>query len=140
MRARRVMSAPYRRRAAVSSFGTRGFTLLEMMLAIVLFAVGTLAVMELFHRAQAGSSDGENVLVATRLAQARMEELRNVAYASVASEAKAAIASPAGFSHFDREVAVTTPYANLKQVVVTVYWDAAGGETSVSLQTHRSNI
>ncbi len=117
-----------------------GFTLLEMMLAIVTFATGTVASMELLHRAQAGSTDGENVLIATHLTQARMEELRNVAYGSLANEAKAAISSPSGFSRFSRQVTVTTPYTNLKQIVVTVYWTGVGGETSVSLQAYRSNL
>lgn len=111
-----------------------------MMLAIVLFAVGTVACMDLLHRAHLGINDGENVLLATQLAQWRLEELRNNTYASLANEAKASIASPAGFSRFSRQVTVTTPYANLKQVVVTVYWNAPGGETNVSLQTYRSNI
>ena len=96
--------------------------------------------LDLLHRGQAGSTDGENVLIASHLAFSRMEELHNVTYASVATEARAAVASPAGFTRFERAVTVTTPYTNLKQVVVTVYWQAPGGETNVSLQTYRSAI
>ena len=117
----------------------RGFTILEMLLAVLLFAVGTVSTMELLHRAQVGSTDGENVLLATHLAQQRLEELRNVAYASLADETKASISSPSGFTRFSREVTVTTPYTNLKQIVVTVYWTPPGGETNVSLQTYYSN-
>ena len=116
------------------------FTILEVILAAVLFAVGTVTTVELFHRAQAGATDGENVLIATHLAQRRMEELRNVAYGSLANESKASISSPSGFSRFSRQVTVTTPYTNLKQVVITVYWNAPGGETNVTLQTYRSNV
>ena len=116
------------------------FTLLETVIAVVLFAVGTVAVVEVLHRAQAGAADGENVLIATHLAQRRLEELRNTAYASLANETKASIASPSGYSRFSRQVTVTTPYTNLKQIVVTVYWTPTGGETSVALQTYRSNI
>ena len=96
--------------------------------------------LDLLHRGQAGATDGENTLIASHLAFRRMEELHNVSYASVATEARASVASPAGFSRFDRAVTVTTPYTNLKQVVVTVYWQAPGGETNVSLQTYRSAI
>ncbi len=117
-----------------------GFTLLEMLIALTVFAVGTLSVMELLQRGQAGVTDGENVLIATHLAQWRMEELRNTAYASLANEAKASISNPSGFTRFSRQVTVTTPYANLRQVVVSVYWTTTGGETSVSLQSYRSNI
>lgn len=118
----------------------RGFTLLEMMLALALFAAGTVAVVELLQRAQAGVGDGESVLIAAHLASRRLEELRNTAYASLANETKASIASPSGYSRFSRAVTVTTPYTNLKQLVVTVYWTATGGETNVSLRTYRSGV
>ncbi len=117
-----------------------GFTLLEILLAVVLFAVGGVVMLDLLHRGQAGSTDGENTLIATHLATRRMEELRNVAYASLANEARAVISDPAGYTRFERQVAVTTPYANLRQVVVTIYWQVPGGETNVSLQTYRSAI
>jgi prepilin-type N-terminal cleavage/methylation domain-containing protein len=119
-----------------------GFSLLELMLAMALFAVCTVAVMELLHTANAGSLDGENTLIATYLAQRRLEELRNVGYGALADEARAAVSSPSGFGQFDRQVTVTTPYTNLRQIVVTVSWDAPGpaGETNVSLQTYRSNL
>lgn len=99
-----------------------------------------MAAVEVFQRAQAGSSDGENALIATYLAHWRLEELRNVAYGSLASETRADISSPSGFTYFEREVTVTTPYTNLSQIVVTVYWTAAGGDASVSLQTYRSGV
>lgn len=119
--------------------GQRGFTLLEMMLAVTLFSVSTLGSMELLNRAEAAAADGENLVIATYLAQARLEELRNALYANLANEAKASIASPSGFTRFSREVTVTTPYTDLERVLVTVYWNAPGGETNVKLWTHRSN-
>jgi hypothetical protein len=116
-----------------------------MILALSLFAVGTLAVMDLLHRGQAGITDGENVLIATHLAQRRLEELRNTAYGSLASESEASITSPSGYSRFCRTVTVTTPYTNLRQIVVTVSWgppDCTTSSTnpSVSLQEYRSNV
>ena len=119
--------------------GGNGFTLLEVMLTLALVATGTVACAELFHRAQAGSTDGEDTLIAAGLAQRRLEELRNTSYASLADESAAAVSSPSGYSRFTRSVAVTTPIANLKQIVVTVSWSAPGGTASISLQTYRSN-
>jgi prepilin-type N-terminal cleavage/methylation domain-containing protein len=123
----------------------KGFTLLEVALAIVVFATGTIAVMELLHRAEAGAADGENVLIATYLAQRRLEELRNSAYGNLANEAEARVTSPSGFSRFCRQVTVTTPYTNLAQIAVTVSWDppdctASPTNPNVSLSTYRSNI
>ena len=110
------------------------------MLALVLFAVSTVSIIEVMQHAHAGMVDGESVLTAASLAQRRLEELRNTAYSSLANESKAAVSTPSGYNRFSREVAVTTPYTNLKQIVVTVYWTVTGGETSVSVQTYRSNI
>ena len=110
------------------------------MAAIVLFAVSTVSIVEVMQHAQAATGDGESVLIATYLAQRRLEELRNTAYASLSSESKAAVSSPSGYSRFSREVTVTTPYTNLRQILVTVYWTSAGGETSISVQTYRSNV
>ena len=66
-----------------------------------------------------------------------MESLKNTAYASVANEVKAAVS---GFSAFQREVTVSTPVTNLKQITVTVYWYNKTNELSTSLVTYRSNI
>lgn len=116
------------------------FTLLEVMLALALFAASTVSIVEVMQRAQAGTGAGESVLIATHLAQRRLEELRNTAYGSLTDESKASVSSPSGYTRFSREVTVTTPYTNLKQIVVTVYWTSAGGETSISLRTYRSNV
>jgi len=116
---------------------------LELLLSLALLAVGTVALMGILHRGQMGIADGENILIATHLAKRRLEELRNVAYASLADESEARVSSPSGFSHFCREVAVTTPVTNLRQIVVTVSWDPPDCTTSssnphVALQTYRS--
>ncbi len=119
------------------------------MLALVLLAIGTVALIEVFQRAQAGSTDGENVLIATLLAQRCQETLRNVTYANLASQANTACTIPSGasFSRFTRTVTVTTltavaPYntANLTQLDVRIAWPAQGaaGTTNVTVSTLRS--
>jgi hypothetical protein len=109
------------------------------MLSLCLVASGTVATAELFHRARVGGTGAESALIATMLAQRRLEELRNTSYASLASESAAAVSTPSGYSRFTRSVTVTTPQTNLKQIVVTVSWTAPGGTPSVSLSTYRSN-
>ena len=73
-----------------------GFTLLEAMLALVLFAASTVSIIEVMQHAHAGMVDGESLLTATSLAQRRLEELRNTAYGSLANESKASVSSPSG--------------------------------------------
>ncbi len=114
-----------------------GFTLLEVLLTIILivaaFAVLSQAVSSGFFSA----AENENDLVAVHLAQEKMEELRNKSYSAVISETKAVVS---GFSAFQREVIVTTPQTNLKQVNVIVYWFSKASELNVNLVTYVSNI
>lgn len=116
------------------------------MLALMLFAAGTVAVMELLHRAQLGSNDGEGTWLATARAQECMESLRNVAYASltVGSDVLTSVSGcDAGIAELrsgNRSVTVTQPETNLKQVTVTVSWTVQGGTTNVALQTYRSGV
>ncbi len=113
----------------------KGFTLLEILLTLVLFAAGVVGIAGLFGYALDGSLDAEYTEIAVNLAQARMEEVRNITYASIADEAKAQVA---GFLLFQRQVGVTEPLADLKQVTVTVYWQFKGKEVNEQLVTYVS--
>lgn len=115
----------------------KGFTLLEVLLAVLLFA-GTFTV--LAGAVSAGLSSGgdnESSLIAANLATEKMELLKRTSYANIANEAKATVT---GFTPFSREVVVTTPVANLKQTTVTVYWTYKSSELSYSLVTYFSNL
>lgn len=113
----------------------RGFTLLEVLLAVVLFAASFTGIAWLLGAGISAGLDAENIWIAVGLAGQRQEVIRNMTYDSVANEAKAAIT---GFTAFQRQVAVTTPLTDLKQVAVTVYWQFRGQETSIALVTYVS--
>ena len=84
-----------------------------------------------------GGGENESGLTALNLAQEKMEELRDKTYANVVNESKAAVT---GFTAFQREVVVTTPQSNLKQVSVNVYWYSKSNEANVGLVTYVSNV
>jgi len=112
-----------------------GFTLLEILLALALFGVGVVAIAGLFSFALDSSLDAEYTEVAVVLAQARMEEVRNIAYDSIVNEAKAQVT---GFPLFQREVAMTEPFTDLKLVTVTIYWQFKNKEVNEQLVTYVS--
>ena len=120
--------------------GRRGFTLVELMIAVLLLVGGIAASTFVFGRSIYATTDAELLEQGVALAQERMENLRGGSFASIANEAKAAVS---GWSEFQRQVAVTQPAgtnSDFKQVVVTAYWDTTAGEVSTSLTSYVANV
>ncbi len=122
-------------------FQKHGFTILEVLTATLLVGFGIFAIMEAFNRGMFGSGDVEKHTLALSLTQEKMEEIKDLAFASVAGSARAALA---GYTTFDQQVVVATPAgspasADLKQITVTTFWQVPGGENQVSLTTYAVN-
>lgn len=118
----------------------KGFTLVEVMIAILLLVGGIAASTFMVGRAMFATTDTEDFQQGLGLAQEKMESIRGTAFASIASEAKAAVS---GWTGFSREVAVSEPAgtnSDFKQVVVTVYWNTVDGELSTSLTTTVADV
>lgn len=118
----------------------KGFTLIEVMIAVVLLAGGIAAATFIFSRGMFATTDAEGMEQGMALAQEKMESVRATSFGSIASESKAAVS---GWTGFSRQVEVTQPSgtnSNLKQVVVTVYLGTVDGELSTSLTTHVANV
>ena len=113
----------------------KGFTFLEVLLAVVVLAVGSVSLLQAISMGLFAGAINETELIAVNLAQEKMEWIRNTAYASIVSEARADVS---GFSAFKREVIVTTPQANLRQVTVNVYYTIKNSELTKSLTTYVS--
>ena len=117
-------------------FYKRGFTLLEILLAVALIVFGVTAVVGQMASAISNDMSVEGQIKALNLAQEKMEEIKNASsYSAIdgfaASRAEVA-ANGQPFHEYDREVLVSgTP----KQVTVNVYWTFQGALQSVSLVT-----
>jgi len=113
-----------------------GFTLLEILIALVLFTSGVVIITGLFSTGILGSVDAENTTIAMNLAQAKMEEIRNLDFdTEIIDEDRVAVT---GFPTFEREVTVSEPETDLKLVRITVYWTLKGGVVDVPLTTYIS--
>jgi prepilin-type N-terminal cleavage/methylation domain-containing protein len=100
-----------------------GFTLVEVLIAVMVLAVAFLAMYQMQAMAVRGNETGNQVTIATVLAQDKMEEIRNTAYDNVIS-----INFPAenygmvpNYPQFRREVTVTEN-GRMKTVRVSVLW------------------
>lgn len=114
----------------------RAFTLLEILISLIILATGVIAITWAFSSGILASSDVENVDLALNVAQAKMEELKNVSFASLADSGPTA-ADPDSDSPLNKfNVSVNVAEGqNPMQIDVTVAWAVKGGTTSITLTT-----
>ena len=107
-----------------------GFTLMEVLVAMVILTVGLLGTAALITRIISSNKLSNRISTATTCAQDKMEDIRGVGYTGVGN-----IGDPdedenpvAGYSKFRRVTSITgvgTPAVpGLKSITVTVSWDS----------------
>ncbi len=111
-----------------------GFTLLEVIIAALILSIGIMALAQAFNLGLLASTDVEGIDLALNIAQARIEQIKNTAFASIVSSPST---PDSNFSNYN--VTVTVTGVNPKQVVVTVSWNVKGGSTNVALTTLVAN-
>jgi len=110
-----------------------GFTLVEVMIAILLLLVGLLGVAGVAATIIQANAFSRQVTTATTLAEERMEALKNTPYASLAGGAD----TPAQFPGFSRtwQVIPDSPITDTSTVLVIVSFTWKGQTRNVQLQT-----
>lgn len=109
----------------------KGFTLLEVLIATVIFTVGVIVLIWALNSGIYAVSDIENVDLALNIAQGKMEEIKNTAFAGLSDSGPA---TDVNFPVFTTTVNVAEAQ-NPMQVDVTVNWDVKGGQTGFTLTT-----
>lgn len=114
--------------------GRNGFTLVEILVAVFILVVGILGVISVATTVINGNAFGKRITTATVLAQEKMEELKNTAYASVVT------GSDTQESIYTRTWTVTTdsPAAGMKTIEVAVTFPWESTTRNVTLKTIRA--
>lgn len=128
------MSLP---RIGLRPAGERGSTLIEVMVALVIFLIGSLAVAAFLLvtvRAQSGAGRRGQ---ADQLLRAKLEELQSIAYAEVVDGSDV---ESVGGAVFERawEVTEDEPVPRVKTIVLEATWQERGRDFSVHATTLRS--
>lgn len=110
-------------------FTEKGFTLIEILIAISIFAIGVLAVASMQISAIRGNRLGNEVTQATFLAQDKLEELKN------SSDIASVPDSNDQQGIFTRSWQIAPATGDSHLVTMTVTWTVAGASHNMVLRT-----
>jgi type IV pilus assembly protein PilV len=112
-----------------------GFTLVELMITLVILSIGLVALAGLQISAIKGNTFSKRMTAAVSIANQKLEQLKDTAYANIVSESSTQVTQ--SNMTFYRQVTVTnnTPLANTKTVNVTVTWSDGSNPHSVPITT-----
>ncbi|NOT55619.1 MAG: type II secretion system protein [Deltaproteobacteria bacterium] len=121
---------------------TAGFTLIEVLVAMVIFSISSLAVTSLMVGSMQHISGNGLRSEAISLAQDAIEGLRSAPYDDLATGSELDVLSSKGGTTFDVNWRVHTddPMAGVKRIVVTVTWDHKGVARTYETETIYTNI
>lgn len=115
-----------------------GFTLLEVLVAIVILTIGLLGTAGLTTGVIRGNHFSKNVTSATAAGQTQLESVKSSGYANATSANFPSDTVTMGGMTFTRTTTITnsSPATNMKTVSVTVSWTESNNTArSVNLQT-----
>jgi prepilin-type N-terminal cleavage/methylation domain-containing protein len=107
-------------RGARQRSNLKGFTLIELMVAVVILAMAVLGIFLAFSNAWMGMANARDRTVATNYAREAMEKVKNMDFEMVTNE-ELGIAESVG-AKFTRVIIVNTENDNLKKIDTKVFW------------------
>jgi len=126
-KAGRTRKEPHLKRVA----GDRGFTLPEVLIAMVIVTVAVVSFMSLFVYGSRWTAESRRLLTAVNLAQGKLEELKNTPFENITNQ-PADPDAPAldfpGFPEYTYRISVTLAGQKLKTVSVAVYYEDITGK------------
>lgn len=111
-----------------------GFTLLELVVATAILAIGLVALTQVFSRGLRSTGSSERVITATLIARLKLAELEEMAELTNGAES-GDVAEPYKGYTWDTEIEDVPESENLKRVRVRIGWTEAGAPRDVALET-----
>ena len=101
-----------------------GFTLIEIMIAIAIIAIGIFGVMSLIITVMKGNTLSKRVTTATTIAQDKMEDFKRMDYDNVIDDIGTDTYYDTEY-YWEADVEDDSPATDTKTIKVDVYWDPA---------------
>ncbi|MBU1208121.1 MAG: prepilin-type N-terminal cleavage/methylation domain-containing protein [Proteobacteria bacterium] len=117
----------------------KGFTLIELLIAMLILAIGLMAVAGLQVTAIRGNASAKWVTAATTFAEEKMEKFKSKGFSdSDLTNTDWTTPEPIpGADNFSRQWKITEPAAgNLKLIEVRVIWSAIGVSKQVDISSY----
>lgn len=118
----------------------KGFTLIEVMIAMTILSIGILGVAKMQISAMQGNSYASGLTEATSFAQNKMEELVGLAYDDLTDGSQAGSGATGIQYSIFWNIAVNAPVANVKHIRVIVQWQQKGATRTVRFDRIKANI
>ncbi len=123
---------------AVREKKDNGFTLIEVLIAIIILSVGLLGMAALTVGIIQGNKFSNDLTTATTLAQDEMEDIRRLGYSGTSATTTTVTEnynSIPGYATYKRvtNTSVDNPVPGMKMITVTLFWDS--DNHSVELKT-----
>jgi type IV pilus assembly protein PilV len=112
-----------------------GFTLIEVMIALVVMSIGLTALASVQISAIQGNAFSKRMTTAVSIVDEKMEQIKSNLYTEIVSESSSQITQ--SNLNFTRQVTVTnnSPLTNTKTINVTVSWSEGSKSHSVPITT-----
>ncbi len=117
----------------------RGFTLLELMITLVVLAIGVLALGQLMPAGSRALNRSRSMTSGTAFAAQKLEDLKALAWTDAGLTAGS---HSDATGKYTRSWTVTdnTPLAGTKKVEVTVSWASSSGTRSTTIHTYLTQL
>lgn len=121
----------------------KGFTILEVMIAMAIFAIGILGVAKMQIKSQTGNTSARTITQGTTYTQDRIERLMSVPYTDPIMAAGPGNATVAGASSGETytlnwTITDNNPIVNTKQIAITATWNDQGLTRNFSTNYYRA--
>lgn len=124
-----------------------GFTLVELLVALVILSIGLLALAGLQVVVVKGNAGSKNLTSAVILAEAKIEELKSNGFGSLTNGNSQdpnnpvnEIGESGGIFTRSWVIADYLALADMKQITVTLTWTDSGGDHTISVTTVFSEV
>lgn len=118
----------------------RGFTLVETLAAMTLFAIVAAAISSMAATAIRRTSENKHAMAAAFIAQRQMEHVRGLEYDDIQTGTETVALAPGENYSVATDVQADQPIANVKTVTVTVSWTGPEGSKSYAITTYYTDV